>query len=146
MSNRNESEGMQDRLLDGLESTPVSGTDAKKILSDVGFDTEQELTSFKARLSRSIRAHTRKAQTAIRDRAKIEIAEAQQRDEGIVDRIDSYSRDELLAVFTSAQSGQLGHSGQEIALAARNSTGEEPEEEELRALVHDILSAQDQEP
>lgn len=84
-----------------------------------------------------------KIQGAIRTKAQKEIAEAQERDSDVTKQVDLYSREELLRIFTSAQSGQLGHTGQEIALAARNATGDEPDVEELKALVHDILSAHD---
>jgi len=58
MSTGNEGENMTDKLLEGLESTPVSAADAEEMLADNGFDVGQELVNFKARLERRIRSRT----------------------------------------------------------------------------------------
>jgi len=81
---------------------------------------------------------------AIRANAAMEIAKAQERNDDVSRQVSRYSREELLRLFVAAQSGQMGRSGQEIALAARNASGDEPDIEELQALVHDILRSRDQ--
>ncbi|MDA3926861.1 MAG: hypothetical protein PF904_19440 [Kiritimatiellae bacterium] len=81
---------------------------------------------------------------AIRANAEIEITKARERNDDVSRQVSQYSREELLRTYLAAQSGQMGHSGQEIALAARNASGDEPDTEELQALIHDILRSRDQ--
>lgn len=81
---------------------------------------------------------------AIRANVAMEIAKAQERNDDVAQQVSRCSREELLRYFVAAQSGQMGHSGQEIALAARNASGDDPDTEELQALVHDILRSRDQ--
>jgi len=81
---------------------------------------------------------------AIRANAAMEIAKAQERNNDVSQQVNRYSREELLRLFGAAQSGQMGRTGQEIALAARNASGDEPDTEELQAMIHDILRFLDQ--
>lgn len=53
---------MSYRILEGLESTPVSATEAREILTETGFDVGKELANFKARLTRRVRSRTWKAE------------------------------------------------------------------------------------
>ena len=115
----------------------VSTEQIRADLQDDGVD----VGSFVSRVHALVAAQT---QRVIRAKAREEIAEAQELDADVSERVDQCSQEELLRIFTSAQSGQLGQTGKDIALAARNATGDEPDVEELKALVHDILSAQDQ--
>lgn len=117
------------------------GLSRDEVVSDLrreGVDTD----TFLAR----IRETSRKGlQKVWRSMAEEERKADEARAEEAKRKVSDMSLVEVKSIFADAQGGMLGQAGQEIALAARNQSGEDLDEEELRSCVADILSLRNDE-
>jgi len=127
--------GERNRLVEFLCDDEGLSTDAVcKELETEGVNA----VSFLAKMKDTVR---KGIQAAWRKQAEKERSDDEMKADGVRKEVLSLSSEQLMKIIFDAQMGKLGHTGQELAMAARNKESIEPTMEEIRTWVEDILLA-----
>lgn len=129
-----------ERLTNFLSDT--EGRSKEEVHRDLANDGV-DVPAFLGRVQETVR---KGMQAEWRRQARAEMAADDDRLVRVRHKVGLLTGENLRKVMASAAEGRLGNGGKALALAARNATGGDPSEEELRAYVEDILLASNGDP